>query len=459
MSQAETIDGLFQQAVSAMDAGDVGALERLLTAHPRLVRERLDEPGPWLRDQVGDALEGFFRRPYLLWFVAEDPVRNGRLPKNIAGVARTIVRAIEREGVSADEAPIDYALRLVCWSWIARQCGVQIELVDVMLDAGASPDGRNLYVVGRAEPTLAVFSRDPTTGALDFLEVHRSGENGVTQIGSSMLSIPSDGRHLYTSGIIFARDSMTGALTFVAQAPIGAWFAITPDGQFLYTSGMVDVTAYRRDVETEAGQHVADHVRGAAGQRRPHRHVDQRPDEPTDREPADDHRAAFHRHDTINVRDARTEHSKRALGMIARTQRLLNPGDAFGVQPGQQPGLHVGHPRPVGAVPVETERPLGDGAGVEDGVHVTDEQQARPRATQAADEQVPELRMASLGPVRHALELILKLWTEPRVTYRGKYFRVENAILEPKPLQKPHPPLLIGGVLIVTIMLQRKANA
>jgi hypothetical protein len=35
-------DPLFRQAVSAIDAGDVIALERLLTAHPRLVRERLD---------------------------------------------------------------------------------------------------------------------------------------------------------------------------------------------------------------------------------------------------------------------------------------------------------------------------------------------------------------------------------------------------------------------------------
>jgi peptide-methionine (S)-S-oxide reductase len=29
----------------------------------------------------------------------------------------------------------------VSWSWIARQCGVQIDLIDVLLDAGASPKG------------------------------------------------------------------------------------------------------------------------------------------------------------------------------------------------------------------------------------------------------------------------------------------------------------------------------
>jgi peptide-methionine (S)-S-oxide reductase len=58
-----------------MDAGDGSALERLLETHPRLLRERLDSG------------EGYFRRPYLLWFVAENPVRNGRLPRNIANVS------------------------------------------------------------------------------------------------------------------------------------------------------------------------------------------------------------------------------------------------------------------------------------------------------------------------------------------------------------------------------------
>ena len=100
MDDAAILDSLFRDAVSAIDAGDVTALERLLAAHSRLVRERLDSPGAWLRDKVGGALAGFFEKPYLLWFVAEDPVRNGKLPKNIAEVARTIIDVAKREGVS-----------------------------------------------------------------------------------------------------------------------------------------------------------------------------------------------------------------------------------------------------------------------------------------------------------------------------------------------------------------------
>lgn len=140
MNNAETLDSLFREAVSAIDAGDVNTLERLLAMHPSLVRDRLDSPGAWLRDQVGSALEEFFQRPYLLWFVAEDPVRNNKLPGNIALVARTIIQAAEHEGVDSLQEQLDYALRLVSWSWVARKRGVQIELIDVLIDAGAALD-------------------------------------------------------------------------------------------------------------------------------------------------------------------------------------------------------------------------------------------------------------------------------------------------------------------------------
>jgi len=51
-----------------------------------------------------------------------------------------------------------------------------------------------------------------------------------------------------------------------------------------------------------------------------------------------------------------------------------------------------------------------------------------------------------LAQMKEALQLILGLWTHPRFTFQGRYFHVEDAILEPKPLQNPHPPILIGGV-------------
>jgi peptide-methionine (S)-S-oxide reductase len=134
-----TIDQLFQQAVALIGAGDVPALERLLTDHPELARERLTAPGPWLRDKVGGALDGFFEDPYLLWFVSEDAPVHGRLPQNIAAVTRAILRAAR--SAPGWQEQLDSALRLVCWSGVAQRCGVQLELIDTLLDAGASPDG------------------------------------------------------------------------------------------------------------------------------------------------------------------------------------------------------------------------------------------------------------------------------------------------------------------------------
>ncbi len=43
------------------------------------------------------------------------------------------------------------------------------------------------------------------------------------------------------------------------------------------------------------------------------------------------------------------------------------------------------------------------------------------------------------------LRLLTRLWTEPRVTFAGEFYRVEDAAVEPKPLQTPHPPLWFGA--------------
>ena len=113
MKAERTRDDLFREAVEAIDAGDLPGLNRLLADHPQLSRERLTKPGQWLRDQVGNALSGFFRNPYLLWFVAEDPVRNRRLPSNIADIANAIIDAARKTGAKNLQEQLDHALRLL----------------------------------------------------------------------------------------------------------------------------------------------------------------------------------------------------------------------------------------------------------------------------------------------------------------------------------------------------------
>lgn len=134
MDNPEIPDPRFREAVSAIDAGDVSALESLLAAHPELLRARVES-------DEGYYGEGYFRRPYLLWFVAENPIRNGKLPQNIAQVTRTILQAAERQGVDSLRDQLDYTLALVCSGSISREQGLQRELIDVLMDAGADPGG------------------------------------------------------------------------------------------------------------------------------------------------------------------------------------------------------------------------------------------------------------------------------------------------------------------------------
>lgn len=44
-----------------------------------------------------------------------------------------------------------------------------------------------------------------------------------------------------------------------------------------------------------------------------------------------------------------------------------------------------------------------------------------------------------------ACELIRRLWTEPVVTFDGRYYQLSEAQSDPKPPQQPHPPFAIGG--------------
>jgi probable F420-dependent oxidoreductase len=43
------------------------------------------------------------------------------------------------------------------------------------------------------------------------------------------------------------------------------------------------------------------------------------------------------------------------------------------------------------------------------------------------------------------LELMEACWTEARITFAGRFWQLEGAAVEPKPFQKPFPPLWIGG--------------
>jgi alkanesulfonate monooxygenase SsuD/methylene tetrahydromethanopterin reductase-like flavin-dependent oxidoreductase (luciferase family) len=47
--------------------------------------------------------------------------------------------------------------------------------------------------------------------------------------------------------------------------------------------------------------------------------------------------------------------------------------------------------------------------------------------------------------LREALQVIKAMWTQERAQFEGGYYKLRGAINEPKPVQKPHPPIWIGG--------------
>ncbi len=52
---------------------------------------------------------------------------------------------------------------------------------------------------------------------------------------------------------------------------------------------------------------------------------------------------------------------------------------------------------------------------------------------------------ARIDRLKEAVEIIKKMWTQEKASYEGKYYRINEAVCEPKPLQQPHPPITIGG--------------
>ena len=59
-----------------------------------------------------------------------------------------------------------------------------------------------------------------------------------------------------------------------------------------------------------------------------------------------------------------------------------------------------------------------------------------------------------------ALAVITRLWTEQRVIFDGRYYQLTDALLNPRPVQQPHPPILVGatGARVALEIVARHAN-
>lgn len=45
-----------------------------------------------------------------------------------------------------------------------------------------------------------------------------------------------------------------------------------------------------------------------------------------------------------------------------------------------------------------------------------------------------------------AIEILRKLWTQPRASHKGRFFAFDEVRLQPKPVQKPHPPMIYASI-------------
>ena len=75
-------DPLLRHAVDLVDAGNLDSLRDHLAKHSHLIHQRVLFEGG-----------NYFREPTLLEFIAENPIRHGRLPPNIVDVARLLLDA------------------------------------------------------------------------------------------------------------------------------------------------------------------------------------------------------------------------------------------------------------------------------------------------------------------------------------------------------------------------------
>jgi hypothetical protein len=171
-------DVAFRRAVELLDDGDSDGLRDHLSRHPGLVQQHVVFEGG-----------NYFREPTLLEFVAENPVRHDSLPPNIVEVARAVLEA----GARTDQRAMDTTLGLVCSGRVPRECGVQIPLIDLLCDFGASPDGamRPALVHGEWEAVDALVRRG---ARVDLVAAAATGQIEAAREGLS--SADDDQRHL-----------------------------------------------------------------------------------------------------------------------------------------------------------------------------------------------------------------------------------------------------------------------
>ncbi|PWU03534.1 MAG: hypothetical protein C5B52_03185 [Bacteroidetes bacterium] len=149
MNNSEIADPLFRRAVEAIDSGNIALLQEILESNPKIVSQRLDTPA-----------NGYFQHPYLIWFVADNPIRHEKLPANIVEITRLLIKYIREYAPETFEHQINYTFGLVETGRIPRESGVQIELLDLLMENGAQPgDAHGALANGNIEAAKYIIAK------------------------------------------------------------------------------------------------------------------------------------------------------------------------------------------------------------------------------------------------------------------------------------------------------------
>lgn len=126
-------------------------------------------------------------------------------------------------------------------------------------------DGRHVYVASRNDDSVTVFARNAATGVLGFVESENDGFGADGLNGAYGVTVSPDGAHVYVASIVgavaaFSRNPGTGALDFVEAEKDGGMVslagargvAVSPDGKHVYVAAFDDnaVTLLGRDPGT-----------------------------------------------------------------------------------------------------------------------------------------------------------------------------------------------------------------
>ncbi len=126
-----------------------------------------------------------------------------------------------------------------------------------------SEDGKHLYVASALDDALVIFERDIASGQLTYLGHLKDGLNGVDGLNEAVsIQISADGGQVYVAAItdsslaVFTRDASTGLLSFAQKLTtntLGAFAVeLSPDQRHVYASAFNShaITVYDRDLLT-----------------------------------------------------------------------------------------------------------------------------------------------------------------------------------------------------------------